>query len=269
MIDSPHNNLATQEEQYPFTSTAAHWMDTLVRGGEIKPTSPVVFVTPPPAFDDHQNMMDQLGIRAIRPGPDPNNPATSDESTANRYADSMPDVLKMKDGTKVTSADQWPARRAEIAEDFEREIYGRIPPNVPGVTWEVTSTTPGKTGSIATITKSLVGHVDNSAYPKLSVNIEASFTVPADAKEKVPMMVTFFGFGPPRAGRRPFRFPPPPGVPWQQQAIEHGWGYGTISPWSIQPDNDQLETGIIGLTNHMAILVNPTNGVLCAPGNGA
>jgi hypothetical protein len=39
-------------------------------------------------------------------------------------------------------------------------------------------------------------------------------------------------------------------VPWQDQAIAHGWGYGTISPWSIQPDNNSLTTaGIIGLTN--------------------
>ena len=250
MIDSPHNNLATAAEQFPFNSTSYQWLHTLVHGGAVQPSAEVISVTAPPTFDDHQNMMDQLGIRAIRPGPDPNNPAIFDEATANRYKDSMPDVLKMNDGTKVTRADQWPPRRAEIQEDFEREIYGRIPANVPSVKWEVTSTTPGQSGGIATITKTLIGHVDNSAYPELSVNIEASFTVPANATAPVPIMFTFFGFGPPRPGRRPFHFPPPPGVPWTQQAIEHGWGYGTINPWSIQPDNDQLTTGIIGLTNH-------------------
>src|SRR5208282_3532299 len=72
------------------------------------------------AFDDHQNMMDQLGIKTLRAGPDPNNQTTFDEATANPFRDSMPDVLTMKDGTKVTRADQWPARRAEILEDFER-----------------------------------------------------------------------------------------------------------------------------------------------------
>lgn len=215
-------------------------------------------------FDDHQNMMDQLGIKAIRPGPNPNDQSTFDEAKANPYADSMPDVLRMKDGTKVTTAAQWPARRAEIEEDFAREVYGRIPEDVPAVTWEVIGTTHGKSGSIPTITRTLVGHVDNSGDPALSVNIQANFTVPANAVGPAPVMVEFggFGFGPPRrattgpgrATTRPGAGGPPRfgafGPPaWHDLAISKGWGYGTIIPASIQPDNNRLETGIIGLTN--------------------
>ena len=37
MIDSPHNHLATPEQQRPFTSRSAQWLNTLVRGGKIKP----------------------------------------------------------------------------------------------------------------------------------------------------------------------------------------------------------------------------------------
>lgn len=37
MIDSPHNHLATPEQQRPFTSRSAQWLNTLVHGGEIKP----------------------------------------------------------------------------------------------------------------------------------------------------------------------------------------------------------------------------------------
>ena len=48
-----------------------------------------------PGYDDHQNMMDQLGIKAIRRGPDPNNQTTFDEAIANPYMDSMPGVLRM------------------------------------------------------------------------------------------------------------------------------------------------------------------------------
>ncbi|MHB1036391.1 MAG: glucuronyl esterase domain-containing protein [Pirellulales bacterium] len=239
-------------------------------------------------FDDHQNMMDQLGVKALRRGADPNNQSTFDEATANPYKDSMPDALTMKDGTKVTRADQWPKRRAEILEDFEREVYGRIPANVPKVTWEVTGTTEGNSGGIPTVTKTLVGHVDNSAYPPLAVNIQASFTVPAQATAPVPIMIEFGfmfggGFGPGRGGlgapgakppakgaataapaklqptaapRRPsFGSGPggfgrgPAGPRWTQQAIAHGWGYGSIFPNSVQPDNNQLRSGIIGLTN--------------------
>jgi hypothetical protein len=194
-------------------------------------------------YDDHQNMMDQLGIKKLRPGANSKDQAIYDEATANRFKSSMPDVLTMKDGTKVTSASQWPKRRAEIVEDFEREVYGRIPKNVPKVTWEVTATSDTKSGDTPTITKTLVGHVDNSAFPQISVNIQASFTVPAAATRPVPLMLAF-GF----LGGRGFR-PPTTGTPWTQQAIEHGWGYGTINPVSIQPDNNQLRLGIIGLTN--------------------
>src|SRR5436309_2241982 len=68
----------------------------------------------PTGYDDHQNMMEQLGIKRLRPGPNPNDQSTFDEARANPYKDSMPDVLRMKDGTKVAQASQWPARRAEI-----------------------------------------------------------------------------------------------------------------------------------------------------------
>ena len=38
-------------------------------------------------------------------------------------------------------------------------------------------------------------------------------------------------------------------IPWTQQAITNGWGYGTINPDSIQGDNNQFDRGIIGLVN--------------------
>ena len=139
---------------------------------------------PDPAvrFDDHQNMMDQLGIKSLRRGADPKNQKIYDEATANPYKDSMPDVLTMKNGTKVTTAEQWPARRAEIQEDFEREVYGRIPNDVPeSYLGSDGHHTRARSGGIPTVTKTLVGHVDNSAYTKFTVNIQASFTVPAKA----------------------------------------------------------------------------------------
>ena len=206
-------------------------------------------------FDDHQNMMDQLGIRKLRPGPDPKNQSTFDEATANRYADSMPDVLRMKDGTRVTSAAQWPARRAEIVEDFEREVYGRIPPDVPAVTWRVTASTRGLSGQTPTLTRTLVGHVDNSAFPKLSVDIQARVTVPERPEQPVPVMVEISGFGfassrPTTVGSSTRRRPTSAtGPSWQDQAIAHGWGYAAINPASVQPDNNHLTSGIIGLTN--------------------
>jgi hypothetical protein len=212
-------------------------------GDDMKPNAAAAAKVPSQeSYDDHQNMMDQLGIKKLRPGANSKDQAIYDEAAANRYKTSVPDVLTMKDGTKVTQASQWPTRRAEILEDFAREVYGRIPKDVPKVKWEVTGTSESKSGDTPTVTKTLVGHVDKGADPEITVNIQASFTVPAGATKPVPLMLAFGvggrGFGPTAAG-----------TPWTQQAVEHGWGYGTIVPVSIQPDNNQLRSGIIGLTN--------------------
>src|ERR1041385_7660777 len=62
------------------------------------------------AADDHRNMMEQLGIKALRPGPSGNesapNHANYDESTANPFPD-YPEILRLKSGTAVTTADMW------------------------------------------------------------------------------------------------------------------------------------------------------------------
>lgn len=191
----------------------------------------------PADYNDYQNMLDQLGIKKVRRGRDGRGKDTSDEATANTYKDSMPELMTFKDGTKVKSADQWPRRRAEIVEEFEREVYGRIPKNVPAVKWEVTRTEDGDSGGIATVTRTLAGRVDNSGFPALEVTIQASVTVPKLAAGPVPVLLQF-GV-PPGAERR---------APWARQAIAKGWGHGTIVPNSIQPDYNPRE-GIIGLTN--------------------
>src|ERR1035437_6809421 len=93
---------------------------------------------------DHQNMMEQLGIKALRPGPSgtetaPNH-ANYDESLANPFPN-LPDVLTLKNGQKVTTAEQWwKQRRAENVEEFHSEFCGRLPKNLPKVTWTVTVT---------------------------------------------------------------------------------------------------------------------------------
>src|ERR1700690_581159 len=102
------------------------------------------------AAEDHQNMMDQLGIKALRPGPSGNesapNHANYDEAAANPFPN-LPDILTLKNGKKVTTAEQWwNERRPEIVEDFEREVAGRIPPNTPKATWAGKSTSDSKAG---------------------------------------------------------------------------------------------------------------------------
>jgi hypothetical protein len=166
--------------------------------GAIAQGSKPVALPPPMTFtadQDHQNMMDQLGIKALRPGPSGDesapNHANYDESLANPYLN-LPDALTMNDGKKVTTAAMWwKERRPEIVEGFEREVYGRIPKNTPKVTWTVAVTDREYIGFMPVIAKRLVGHVDNSAYPEINVDISMTVVVPANAKGPVPVLMMF------------------------------------------------------------------------------
>ena len=131
---------------------------------------------------DYKNMLALLNITSTRPGPSGNpqapNAANIDESKASPYT-TLPDPLVLKNGGKVADAKTWwSKRRPEIMEDFDREIYGRVPKNIPKVTWEVVSTTPEMNGNFPVITKKLAGHVDNSLYPQIKVGVTAYTVYP-------------------------------------------------------------------------------------------
>lgn len=215
------------------------------------------------AQQDHQDMLDRLGIKALRPGPSGNesapNHANYDEALANPYPN-LPDVLTLKNGRKVTSAAMWTARRKEIVEDFDREVFGRVPANVPKVTWTVARTVDATVGGRAVVGRALIGHVDNSSYPAIDVDIQMTLVTPTEAKGPVPVMIMFgggrvlpgepapAGFG--RGGGRGFVPPPGADPPATEQLIAAGWGYASINPGSIQADNGAgLTRGIIGLVN--------------------
>jgi len=68
------------------------------------------------------------------------------------------------------------------------------------VKWEVTGTAGGTNGDVPVVTKQLVGHVDNSAYPQVSVDIQLTLITPANAPGPVPVML-LLGPGPPPAER--------------------------------------------------------------------
>jgi lysophospholipase L1-like esterase len=208
------------------------------------------------AEQDHQNMMDQLGIKALRPGPsgnekDPDH-ANYDEVNANPYG-GLPDALTLKTGQKVTSAEQWwKQRRPEIIEDFEREVVGRIPPNVPAVNWTVKSTSNSRTGVFPVIEKQLVGHADNSAYPSINVDMEMTLVTPGNAKAAVPVMIMFSSAAIRKfiASHPEFKKMLGSDPPSTEQLIANGWGYALLDTSTIQADNGAgLTKGIIGLTN--------------------
>ena len=153
--------------------------------------SPVTFT----AEQDHQNMMEQLGIKALRPGPSGNekapNHANYDESKANPYPD-IPDPLIRDNEQKVTTAKMWwEERRPEIVEMFEKYVYGRVPAAAPKVTWTVSATDHEMIGFTPVIAKDLIGTLDNSSYPPIAVKIHMTLVTPANTKGPVPVLMMF------------------------------------------------------------------------------
>jgi hypothetical protein len=146
------------------------------------------------AEQDQQNMMNQLGIRALRPGPSGNenapNHANYDEAKANPFPN-VPDALRLNDGQRVTTLALWQKRRAEIIEGFDCCVYGRVPKNVPKVTWTVTAVDHERIGFTPVIAKEVVGHLDNSAYPSISVDIRMILVTPANTAKPVPVLMMF------------------------------------------------------------------------------
>jgi len=207
--------------------------------------------------EDYYNMVDQLGIdrSIIRRGPSGNpndaNAANSSEEKVNKYT--LPDPLILKNGQKVKNLKDWTEkRRPELVTDFENEIYGRLPQNLPAVNWQVISVKDTLLGNQAIIQKILKGIVDNSAFPAIKVEINLLLVTPAKASKAVPVVMEF-GYI-----RSPFNPGPikPIGLgsasepTWQEQLISRGWGYAIIEPSSIQADNGAgLTKGIIGLVN--------------------
>jgi len=212
------------------------------------------------AEQDHQRMMDLLHITSLRRGADgdPQSPNSANYDQSKGGPDTkLPDPLVLKNGKPVTTAKMWwEKRRPEIVEDFDREIYGRMPSNTPQVNWQVVSTTREVNADVPVITKTIVGHVDNSSYPQITVNIDLTLTTPANATGPVPVMMEL-SFSKEFIAEMAKRFPAiaaqmaaTKGPTWQQQLLAKGWGYAVIIPTSFQADKgDGLTEGVIGLVN--------------------
>lgn len=211
---------------------------------------------------DHQNMMMQLGIRELRHWKDGRaqagdpNAANYKEALANPYAD-IPDLFILKNGESITTPESWwQLRRPEIAEDFDREIYGRVPANVPDVKWEVLKETrDSSVAGIPVVGRRFMGKVDNSLCPEISVEIAMTLVLPANADGPVPVLMMFSWRddvlpSEALAETKPNPFLRQDIAPSTEQLITAGWGYAKLTPTSIQADNGAgLTRGIIGLVN--------------------
>ncbi len=203
--------------------------------------------TPWTAQQDHQNMMEQLGIQSLRPGPSGDekapNHANYDESLANPCIE-LPEVLKLNNGQPVKDAKTWwNKRRPELVDLFEREVYGKLPKETPSVKWVIKSTDTLMINGKPVLARKVAGIADNSKYPSINVEINMMVVIPLTSKKPVPVLMMF---------GRPSLPPTTPGAYSNHlhYMLDNGWGYATIDPSSIQADNGAgLTRGIIGLCN--------------------
>lgn len=211
------------------------------------------------AQQDRLQMLEQLKIapETMRRGPSGMNPKAADfqntdEAKANPWPH-LPELMVTKSRKTVDSPELWwKERRPEIVEYFDAEVYGRVPKNVPKVTWEpapANEAQPDRGGfggrpapqpTVPVVTKRFIGRVDNSACSAITVNIRLTLTLPANTTGPVPVMMDFGGGG------------------GMVQYLAKGWGYAIVNPGSIQADtggrggpngHQGLTTGIIGLVN--------------------
>jgi hypothetical protein len=205
--------------------------------------------------------MNILGIAELQPPSTaydigkPGN-ANYDEARANPYP-GLPPLLVLKDGTAVRTTAQWQKRRTEIKALFDEHIYGKYPARIPAVTWTVTSLEQMTVQGVPAVVKHVTGHVDNSAYPAITVDIQLDVVTPQATKgRKVPVIIGGGSIRP-----RPV-FTPPPGAAVHKLKspdnppdsakllLEKGWGFVWINNTDVQADNGAgLTKGIIGLVN--------------------
>src|SRR5437867_4889706 len=139
------------------------------------------------AQQDRQRMLDlqKIPTETIRRGPNGMNPNAPDyqnidEAKANPWPH-LPEMMVTKGRKPVDTPEVWwKVRRPEIVEYFDAEVYGRVPKDVPKVTWQAAPANQGGGTTVApggfsgfsgrggpppvpVVTKRLVGKVDNYA----------------------------------------------------------------------------------------------------------
>jgi hypothetical protein len=169
-----------------------------------------------------------------------------DEAKVGSYT--LPDLLKLSNGTVVRDAQTWQTqRRPEILDLYRTHVYGRLPPNIPRVEWAITEKAPTARDGQA-VKKVVVGTVGEG--PK-AVRINLTVYTPSAATGRVPViLLANFGGGntpPPAAARGPagagLGLPPV-----ANEILARGWGFATLFYQDIQPDRANAQTeGIIGL----------------------
>jgi hypothetical protein len=157
-----------------------------------------------------------------------------DEAKVGNYT--LPDPLVLQNGKPVNNADDWfQLRRPEILKLYQTEIYGRVPPSAPKVTFEVTETDTNAVNGTA-IRKHIVAHFgDRVDGPKLNVILY----LPAMATKPVPVLLhlTFSGMPPADVATNGAAARPRPSEAGPiAEILARGYGYAILRYTEIEGD---------------------------------
>lgn len=193
-------------------------------------------------------------------------PVNYDESKVGDYKATLPDVLTMNNGKKVTSAKQWKKRRAEILKIFEEQQFGKWPAKKPKLRYDLQEDL-GFEGTAVRKQLTLYFSEDNNG-PKVDVLIY----LPKDANGPVPLLLNLSfmqnnitvsdpGVKPGRRwDAKTGSYVELPAMQGQgrrmgfgmdatiKQYLKEGFGFATLCYTDIQPDALNTETaGVRGL----------------------
>lgn len=107
-----------------------------------------------------------------------------DESQVPAYT--LPDPLKLSDGTSITTPSQWSQRRRpEILELFREHVYGHAPDILPETTFEVTEQSANTLDGVATRKQVAVRFTTERAEAQMSMLVY----LPGDRSTPAPLIV--------------------------------------------------------------------------------
>ena len=159
-----------------------------------------------------------------------------DESKVSSYT--LPEVLTLKSGEQVTSANTWLSlRRPEILELYKENIYGYVPATTPAVRYDLLSTEQGLFNNTASRKVLRVTFGEKASYAIAYVVIY----LPTHVKGPAPLLLhmTFSGAYPIKLS--------PSDADYKRRAtfneqgpietiISHGYGYAILHYTDIEPD---------------------------------
>ena len=128
---------------------------------------PETLLTPPPGFtiQRRNNFYREDGFDGLYRWASSGHWSNYDEVLTGDWKSTVPDVMTMLNGEKVTTAEQWrEVRRPEIIALLEDAIFGRIPDNVPNVVWTKTGETDNGDGTITVTATGALVNADGTPY---------------------------------------------------------------------------------------------------------